>query len=194
MPVRETECSWPTQHAVLILCRVMILVCPLSMVEEMVARHEPGRVVSLLDPEYEFPDLGPSYAGRHLRLGFHDVAIPAESDIAPSADHVHRLLRFVGELGPGENLLIHCRAGISRSTAAAFIAACWLYPDVPEYDLAVALRRAAPFARPNQLLVAVADEVMARDGRMIEAIASTGRNLPWADIDENVAFELPCPG
>src|SRR5262245_3926086 len=99
MPVREMECSWRTSRAVLILCRVMILVCPLSMVEEMVARHEPGRVVSLLDPEYEFPDLGASYAGRHLRLQFHDVAIPCESDIAPSADHVHRLLRFVGELG-----------------------------------------------------------------------------------------------
>jgi predicted protein tyrosine phosphatase len=172
----------------------MIVVCPLSRVEEMVARHKPGRVVSLLDPDFEFPELGPAYAGRHLQLELHDVDVPARYDVAPSAEHVHRLLRFIGECGPDEILLIHCRAGISRSTAAAFIVACFLNPDVPERDLALALRRVAPFARPNQLMVAVADEVMARDGRMIDAIASTGRDLPWADIDENTAFELQYPG
>jgi predicted protein tyrosine phosphatase len=172
----------------------MIVVCPLSQVEEMVARHQPVRVISLLDPEHDFPELGPAYAGRHLRLRFHDVHVPAPQDIAPSAEHVDRLLRFISESSPGERLLIHCRAGISRSTAAAFIAACFLYPDEPERNLALALRRAAPFARPPQLRVALGDAALAREGRMIDAIASTGQDLPWADVDENIAFELPCPG
>ncbi len=160
----------------------------------MVARHKPVRVISLLDPHFTFPDLGPDYAGKHLKLRFHDVHVAGDDEIAPSAAHVDRLIAFVKDLGPDEDLLIHCRAGISRSTAAAFIAACLLNPDVPERDLALALRRASPLARPNQVMVALADAALGRDGRMSHAISSTGRNLPWIAVTESVAFELPCPG
>jgi predicted protein tyrosine phosphatase len=172
----------------------MIFVCPLSKVDEMVARHKPARVVSLLDPHFTFPDLGPDYIGRHLQLRFHDIHVAAADEIAPSADHVARLIEFVSTLEPGEDLLIHCRAGISRSTAAAFITACCLYPDVPELDLAMALRRASPIARPNQVLVALADVALGRNGRMTDAITRTGRNLPWLEAFEGEAFEMPCPG
>ena len=171
----------------------MILVCPLSQVEEMVERHKPARVVSLLDPHYTFPELGPDYEGRHLRLRFHDVHVAGYDEIAPSAEHVDQLLEFLSELDPEDDLLIHCRAGISRSTAAAFIAACFLNPDVPERALALALRRASPAARPNQVMVALADAAMGRDGRMTQAISTTGRDLPWLLIDESEAFEMPCP-
>ena len=171
--------------------RVTILVCPLSKVLETVARHQPSRVVSLLDPDFTFPDLGPAYEGKHLRLRFHDVHEAFDNEIAPAAEHVASLLEFIGAAGPGENLLSHCRAGISRSTAAAFIAACYMNPDVPEPDLAVALRRAAPLARPNQVLVALADAALGRDGRMSAAIRSTGRDLPWTGANEGDVFEMP---
>ena len=72
-----------------------ILVCPLSKVLEMVERHKPGRVISLLDPDFTFPDLGPAYAGKHLRLRFHDVDVANEYEIGPSAQHVDRLLQFL---------------------------------------------------------------------------------------------------
>lgn len=170
---------------------LLILVCPLSKVDEMVARHKPGRVISLLDPEFTFPELGPTYEGRHLRLTFHDVHVAAADEIAPAAEHVESLLAFLSDLPPGESVLIHCRAGISRSTAAAFIAACFLNPEVPEIDLATALRRAAPLSRPNQVLVALADAALGRDGRMLDAIRSTGRDLPWSWASENHVFEMP---
>lgn len=168
-----------------------ILVCPLSKVTEMVALHTPGRVVSLLDPEWPFPDLGPSYAGRHLRLGFHDIQDPAEDLVVPSAEHVRGLLGFIMAWDRKEPLLIHCRAGISRSTAAAFIAACVANPDTPELEIAVALRRAAPLARPNEALIRLADSAMGRGGRMSEAIATTGRDLPWIDVEEGEPFHMP---
>jgi predicted protein tyrosine phosphatase len=157
----------------------------------MVERHQPARVISLLDPDYRFPDLGPAYEGRHLRLQFHDVHVASDSEIAPAAEHVESLLEFAGASQPGESLLIHCRAGISRSTAAAFIVACFLNPNVPEIDLATALRRVAPHARPNEVLVALADAALSRDGRMTDAISRTGRDLPWTASGENDAFEMP---
>jgi predicted protein tyrosine phosphatase len=171
----------------------MILVCSLSRVEEMVARYKPGRVISLLDPDHVFPDLGSAYGGKHLQLRFHDVLEAAAGEIAPSTEHIDHLLRFIRAAGRDADLLIHCRAGISRSTAAAFIASCCLYPDVPERTLALALRRASPVARPNQTMIALADTAMARDGRMTAAISSTAEDIPWITLDEGQAFELRCP-
>src|SRR2546425_4108951 len=109
-----------------------ILVCPLSKVVEMIALHRPSGVISLLDPDFPFPELGPTYVGKHLRLRFHDVHILTEDQVPPSVEHIDHLLGFLGAWSSGEDLLVHCRAGISRSTAAAFIAACFLNPDVPE--------------------------------------------------------------
>jgi len=167
-----------------------ILVCPLSRVEEMIARHQPGRVISLLDPESPFPDLGDQYRGRHLRLQVHDICNAAEDLVAPGASHVRALLGFLGGWTREQPLLIHCRAGISRSTATAFIAACFVNPGADEYAIATALRRAAPLARPNATLVALADAEMGRGGRMTAAIFSTGRDLLWPGVEEGEPFHL----
>lgn len=167
-----------------------ILVCPLSRVEEMIALHRPGRVISLLDPASPFPELGPRFLGRHLRLRFHDVHVSAENHVMPSTEHVGDLLKFLVLWDRSDPLLIHCRAGIGRSPAAAFIAVCFANPSADEREIAVALRRAAPLARPNEGLIRVADSEMGRGGRMRNAIAVTGRGLPWIDVDENEPFQL----
>ncbi len=84
-------------------------------------------------------------------------------------------------------MVIHCWAGISRSTAAAFISVCALRPERNEATVAKALREASPSATPNARLVAVADAMLGRKGRMIEAIAAIGRG---ADAYEGTPFRL----
>lgn len=167
-----------------------ILVCPLSKVGELIAEHHPGRVISLLDPAGSFPELGPEYLDRHLRLGFHDILAPAENLVMPAAEHVGELLRFLEAWDRGDPLLVHCRAGISRSPAAAFIAACFLNPEIREHEIAVALRAAAPHARPNETLIALADDAMGRAGRMGEAIRATRQEPTWVELDEAAPFRL----
>lgn len=167
-----------------------ILVCPLSRVEEMIACHQPGRVISLLDPEWPFPELGDRYRGRHLRLQVHDIRDPEEHLVVPGVSHVRALLRFLDRWTRDRPLLIHCRAGISRSTATAFIAACFVNPGTDEDEIALALRLAAPLARPNTTLVALADAELGRGGRMTAAILTTGRDLPWPEVEEGVPFQL----
>jgi predicted protein tyrosine phosphatase len=169
-----------------------IVVCPLSKVEQMIAAHAPERVVSLLDPEFAFPELGSAYRDRHLRLHLHDVHECAPGQIAPAPEHVGQLLVFLGEWQRSFPLLVHCRAGISRSTAVAFIAACLHSPNVDERTIALELRRASPLGRPNRTLIALADIAMSRDGRMVRAIEETGRNLQWHGVDENLPFEIDC--
>ena len=134
------------------------------------------------------------YSGRHLRLRFHDITLPMPDRVMPAAEHVREFLRFLDGWDENDVLLIHCRAGISRSTAAAYIAACYLHPDRDEHDLALELRRASPLARPNGTLVRLADAEMSREGRMIEAIENTGRELEWIEIDEANPFLLRIAG
>ncbi len=168
-----------------------IVVCPLSQATALVEQHRPGRVITLLDPDTPPPDLGPTYKGRHLKLLFHDVHEAAQGVIVASRSHLASLVAFVEEWNPASPLLIHCRAGIGRSTAAAFVAACHRNPDVPEIEIAKELRRVSPLARPNETVVRVADQMLGRRGRMSAAIEETGRDLPWVDVMEGEPFSLP---
>src|SRR4051812_25919404 len=154
-----------------------ILVCPLSQVTALVAARKPERIISMLDPEFAFPDAGPRYAERHLKLRFHDRHSAAEGHVIPSSVHVAELLAFAADWRQDAPLLIHCRAGMGRSPAAAFIVACARNPGASEHEIAVALRQVSPSVRPNERLVALADDALGRDGRMLAAIASTGRGL-----------------
>ena len=84
-------------------------------------------------------------------------------------------------------LLIHCFAGISRSTAAAYTVAAALAPDRDEAELAATLRRLSPSATPNIRIVSLADRILGRRGRMIAAIEGIGRGV---DATEGVPFRL----
>jgi predicted protein tyrosine phosphatase len=169
----------------------MIVVCPLSRLPGVVATRSPERIVSLLDPGSSFPEFESVVGGRHLKLAVHDVHLPAAGEIAPAAKHIDDLLAFLALWQRTGPLVIHCRAGIGRSTAAAFIASCLYSPEVSELDVARVLRIASPTARPNESLVRIADVAMKRSGRMTEAIVETGRGLPWPAVKEGFPFEMP---
>jgi predicted protein tyrosine phosphatase len=167
-----------------------IFVCPLSKLLQMMERHKPTRVVSVLDPGSSFPELGATYSEKHLRLEFHDIHFPVFTYVMPGPAHVDRLLTFMNRGNPEESLLIHCRAGIGRSTATAYIAACFRNPRADEREIAAALRRAAPFARPNEALIRAADDALGRNGRMLAAITESGRNLPPLSLMEGEVFQI----
>jgi predicted protein tyrosine phosphatase len=168
-----------------------IVVCPLSRLTEIIATHKPSRVISILDPGSAFPDLGATYVGRHLSLEFHDIHLPTLDRVMPAATHVDRLLRFLKRWDPKEPLLIHCRAGIGRSTAAAFIAACYHNPKTDEQQIAADLTQASPIARPNKALIRIADNAMTRKGRMLAAMENVLRDVMWVDAAEGEPFQLP---
>ena len=67
-------------------------------------------------------------------------------------------------------MVVHCWAGISRSTAAAYTALCAINPEVSEELIAVRLRDASPTAYPNRLIIQLADAALGRNGRMVRAI------------------------
>jgi predicted protein tyrosine phosphatase len=112
--------------------------------------------------------------GRHLKLVMHDIDELRDGYTPPSEAHVTDLLDFVGKWDRTAPMVIHCYAGISRSTAATFIALCALNPATSEALIARRLREASPSATPNRRLVMLGDAALGRDGRMIEAVAAIG--------------------
>lgn len=166
----------------------MIVVCPLSAVEAVVEEHRPSHLVSLLDPHdmIETPlTLGD---GKHLKLGMNDIGEPMPGLVEPGAHHLEDLVRFIADWDGTAPLVIHCWAGISRSTASAFIALCHLNAETPELEIAQLLRQRSATAKPNRRMVALADRLMERDGRMIEAVDAMGEN---AFALEGRIFALP---
>jgi predicted protein tyrosine phosphatase len=101
--------------------------------------------------------------------------VDVEGHTLPSQSHVENMLAFVRRWDQTAPLLIHCWAGVSRSTAAAFIAACALRPHRDETEIAQAVRANSPTATPNARLVAIADAMLGRNGRMVAAIDKIGQ-------------------
>ena len=110
----------------------------------------------------------------HLVISMDDITEEAEGFTAPSVAHVERVLAF----GKGWNrrapMVIHCYAGISRSTASAFAIACALNPQRSEAQIARQIRGASACAHPNRLIVSHADRLLGRDGRMVRALDDMG--------------------
>jgi len=150
-------------------------VCSLTLIEEIVARTGARSLVSLLSPETAIARPRSIAPELHLHLAVSDIVAPAPGQVLPGTTHIDELLDFVHAWDRAEPMVIHCWAGVSRSTAAAFIAACALAPHRNELAIAQSLRAASPTATPNGRLVALADVALGRSGRMTGAIAAIGR-------------------
>jgi predicted protein tyrosine phosphatase len=152
-----------------------IHVCPLSRVPETVRASGARSLVTLIDkgtPVSRPPGIA---AGNHLVVVLSDIVVELDGHTLPGESHVEKLLTFVRQWDQAAPLLIHCWAGVSRSTAAAFIAACALRPHRDEAEIAQAVRTKSPTATPNARLVAIADVMLGRKGRMVAAIEKIGR-------------------
>ncbi len=163
-----------------------IIVSPLAAVQLLVNKHKVGHVVSLLGPETPHRSFTGITDANHLKLTFHDIVEPADGLTAPASDHVETLIDFLKARQGEDPMLIHCWAGISRSTASAFTAMCLYNPQADERRLAQQLRSLSHVATPNRRIVAFADDIMGRQGRMVDAIDAIGRG---EDAYEGVIFQ-----
>jgi predicted protein tyrosine phosphatase len=164
-----------------------IHVCPLAKVAETVRASGARSLVTLMTDGtiVERPrEIAPS---RHLYVAMSDITEAMDGHILPDEGHVRQILSFVQGWDRTDPMLFHCWAGVSRSPAAAFIAVCAASPHRSEAEIAQAMRRNSPTATPNSRLVALADAVLCRGGRMVAAVAGIGRGQA---CDEAAPFTL----
>jgi predicted protein tyrosine phosphatase len=152
----------------------MIHVCSLARLHATVDATGARHIVTLLrlSDRVERPrQVAPE---NHLVLAVDDISAPMDGCTLAADEHVERLIDFVGNWDRAAPMVVHCYAGISRSTAGAFVAACALNPKRDELQIARAMRRASRTAQPNARIVSVADRLLKRDGRMVRAIEAIG--------------------
>ncbi len=153
----------------------MIHVCSLARLHDTVEETGAGHVVTLLKDTDRVERPKSIVEANHLILGMDDISVPMDGYVMPCDEHVTRLIAFVRGWDRAKPMVVHCYAGISRSTAGAYVAACALNPRRDELALARELRRLSATATPNIRIVSLADRMLGRGGRMVEAIDSIGR-------------------
>ncbi len=169
----------------------MIYVCPLSAIERAIALHKPSHMISLLDPGSMVDTPQAIARTNHLQVGINDISEPEDGLIFPQVDHVQEVIDFASAWPREAPILIHCWAGISRSTASAFITMCVHNEAGNERALAKRIRDAAPHAQPNRRIVALADDLLGRKGAMVDAVAEIGPGEITGM--EGVLFGIPVP-
>lgn len=150
-------------------------------------RYRPSHLLTLMVEPF-VPTPASIQPARHLRLSVHDVIEPADGIVCPDHTHISDLIAFARGWDRSAPFLVHCWAGISRSTAAAYIVLCDLHACGYERQIAETLRFHAPHAQPNRLMVRYADQLLNREGRMIAAIEAM---RPAEPVREGQVVELP---
>jgi predicted protein tyrosine phosphatase len=165
----------------------MIHVCSLARLHETVDSTGARHIVTLQRNTDQVVRPASVPADNHLILSMDDIVNPMDGYTAPGDEHVARLVDFVTRWDRASPIVVHCFAGISRSTGAAFVTACAVSPQRDETQIAWAIRRASRTATPNARIVALADRLLGRDGRMIRAVETIGLGETAA---EGIPFRL----
>jgi predicted protein tyrosine phosphatase len=152
----------------------MIHVCSLAALPETVRTTGASHILTVMAKVDQVQRPQSVLEANHLKVQFDDITEAMDGFVAPSEVHVEKVLNFVRGWDRRAPLVVHCYAGISRSTASAFAAACMLNPHRDEIAIARQIRAASSIAQPNRLIVSLADNALGRDGRMLRALDEIG--------------------
>ena len=152
----------------------MIHVCSLAALPETVKATGASHVLTVMARVDQVQRPVSVLEANHLRVQVDDIVEPIDGFVAPSDIHIEQVLNFVRGWDRRAPLVVHCYAGISRSTASAFAAVCALNPDRDEIEIAKKIRAASPIASPNRRIVGLADRALGRNGRMLRALDLMG--------------------
>jgi predicted protein tyrosine phosphatase len=132
--------------------------------------------------------------GEHVRveLRFDDVIEDLPDKLAPHRRDVEEILAFgrdlLAEPSATAHLLVHCHAGVSRSTAAMTLILAQARPDLPADEIAAEVLRTRSHAWPNLRIIELGDTLLGRNGAIVGAIRSIYREQLRLQPDLGIDF------
>ncbi|HEY9851081.1 MAG TPA: HEAT repeat domain-containing protein [Leptolyngbyaceae cyanobacterium] len=127
-------------------------------------------LISIASPGVDLPE-GYTNVPHRLRLEFDDIDIPHNDPeyVLATPEHIRKVINFVSEVSElNGHILIHCQAGISRSSAVALTVCAQLLGAGKEKDAMEIVMKARPQAMPNLWVVELADDALGRGGKLLE--------------------------
>jgi len=129
-------------------------------------------IISISDENTEPPRGYKQHPARKIALQFYDITpVDYEGKDAPQLHHVEQILEFAKDIGPGEYTLIHCNAGISRSSASALaVIASKLEPtSLNAFRAVETLKGIKQIIHPSHRMVRYADQILGYKGALEDA-------------------------
>lgn len=156
------------------LARYRLTICGLDELADHTGASV-SHTVSILDPEQPLPRVFRTYDSlrEHWVLRFHDLSQPVRGARLPAEEDIAELLTIGRALAPeakDSHILVHCHAGVSRSTAAAAILLTQHHYG-SEREALREVVRLRPIAFPNARMIRLADEMLGRNGALTDALA-----------------------
>jgi predicted protein tyrosine phosphatase len=152
---------------------IRLLICGIDQLDEY-CTADISHIVSILDPGCAEPDIFRLFAQiERLDLRFHDIIDEHAGMVAPNANDIERLLEFgrsTLDSRSTSGLLVHCHAGLSRSTAAAVLLLAQAQPDRPPETAVIEMLELKPRAWPNLRMIELGDESLRCEGKLIRAV------------------------
>ena len=145
-----------------------LYVCPLDALEDTLEQSKAQTVLCLSGPEQKIERPRQAKDG-FVNLVFNDIIEARKDLVEPQEHHIKKMLGLFEGWSQEAPIICCCWMGVSRSTAAAAIACAALSPQLSEKVVAENLRRNAPFANPNSLMIKLADVALGRKGKLVKA-------------------------
>jgi len=144
------------------------------------SKHWATHTISLIDPDVRFLTLPVAGEGGQLRrYYFHDICpndtisqLLANPTVVTQTQ-IEDILAFTQELTPTDKVLVHCHAGISRSTAVACGILCQhgLTPS-EAIEKVFTLRKQA---YPNRYIISLLDDLLELNGQLEQVVKERTR-------------------
>jgi predicted protein tyrosine phosphatase len=157
--------------------RGSLILCSYWTAREIAPELNPAYLMSLMDAGSHYSIPTGSALREHLRIDCHDILTDEiqypPPYVVPTAEHVREIIAAANRWDRDKSVLIHCLAGVSRSSAAALVFLAARNPG-REREIALRLRHDGPWLSPNPLIVKLGDHLLGTDGRLFRAARAMG--------------------
>lgn len=138
-------------------------------------------IISLTDPSQRMK----SFGDNHIHVKFPDTTHPTDLEYMKMYSGVLQVINWVkrNKLTPEHKILVHCHAGISRSSAMAWTLKV-MFGETDYREAFNSLKENRTYIWPNTQVIAFADEILGLEGKF----SQVGK-----DVDAEIAVERTSP-